>query len=147
MSRWTVWEWIAYTGLFVAAIIIAADQGVKLSPPLFEKFSRIIRSLYWAFAPLTLILLSTAILCSIEFGWIGSSLEETAELQLRFYQGRPVPTAVLVRNIWRWYSLKNIAHIMTPQGAAEAEITNIFINFNKPVGGQLKQRFSGLNRA
>jgi hypothetical protein len=27
MSRWTYWEWIAYSGLFVAAILIAADQG------------------------------------------------------------------------------------------------------------------------
>jgi hypothetical protein len=72
MRDWVFWEWVAYSALFVAAIITAADQGVKLSSEMLSRFSVLIGSPYWAFAPLMLVLLATGILFSYEMGWIGS---------------------------------------------------------------------------
>jgi hypothetical protein len=69
MSRWTFWEWVAYATIFVAAIIIAANEGVHLAPALFERFSGVVSSPYWAFAPLVLIVLGTLILIAHELGW------------------------------------------------------------------------------
>ena len=31
MSHWTVWEWIAYATLWISAIIVAVDGGLKMS--------------------------------------------------------------------------------------------------------------------
>jgi hypothetical protein len=72
MRDWVFWEWVAYSALFVAAIITAADQGVKLSSEMLSRFSVLIGSPYWAFAPLMLVLLATGILFSYEMGWIGN---------------------------------------------------------------------------
>ncbi len=74
MSKWSFFEWVAYAGMFIAALIIAADQGVKLSPDLLQQFSGVVHSPYWALAPLVLIVLATATLISREFGWIGKSV-------------------------------------------------------------------------
>jgi hypothetical protein len=73
MSRWTYWEWIAYSVLFVAAILIAADQGVKLAPELMQQFHVFIASPYWAFAPLASVILATLILLGREFGVLGKT--------------------------------------------------------------------------
>jgi hypothetical protein len=70
MSRWTFWEWVAYASIFVAAIIIAANEGVHLAPALFERFSGVVSSPYWAFAPLVLIVLGSLILIAHELGWL-----------------------------------------------------------------------------
>jgi hypothetical protein len=71
MSNWTFWEWVAYAIMFVAAILIAADQGIKLAPELLQRLNGLIASPYWAFAPLALILLATGIFVSREFKLIG----------------------------------------------------------------------------
>ena len=86
MSNWTFWEWVAYTIMFVAAVIIAADQGVKLAPDLLQNLTGIICTPYWAFAPLGLILLATAILMGREFGWLGV---KTAKNQFIFHDTPP----------------------------------------------------------
>jgi hypothetical protein len=70
MAKWTFWEWVAYAVLFFAAIVIAIDQGVKLAPDLASSAGSILASPWWAFSPLVLILLATAILVSREMGWI-----------------------------------------------------------------------------
>jgi hypothetical protein len=72
MAKWTFWEWVAYAVLFVAAIIVAADQGVKLAPDLASSTAGILHSPWWAFSPVALILLATVILISREIGWIGA---------------------------------------------------------------------------
>jgi hypothetical protein len=133
MRHWTFWEWVAYIGLSIAAIIIAADQGVKLAPELLQRFSGMITSPFWAFAPLALIILATVILIGREIGWIGPKLEDIAELHLRYYQGHPIPTAVSYKNIWRWFSLQNNLYVHTPLGLMTGSNTNIFIAFEKPV--------------
>ena len=30
MLNWGFWEWVAYAALFIGAIILATDQGIKL---------------------------------------------------------------------------------------------------------------------
>jgi hypothetical protein len=72
MADWGFWEWVAYAVLFVAAIILAADQGIKLAPDLSGSLRWLLASPWWAFAPLALILLATGILVSRELGWLGS---------------------------------------------------------------------------
>jgi len=141
MSRWTFWEWVAYAVLFVAALIVAADQGIKLSPSLMEKASGIILSSYWAFAPLVFVLLATAILIASQLGWLGSRLARSAELHLRYYGDERPPTIVSHVDVWRWYSLRNAMAVMTAQGVMSASITIIFITFDQPVlAGTLEVR-------
>ena len=78
MSSWGFWEWVAYAMLLVAALILAADQGLKLAPDLMSKMTSIVSSPIWAFAPLGLILVATGILVGREFGWLGASKAPTS---------------------------------------------------------------------
>jgi hypothetical protein len=71
MKSWTFWEWLAYAGLLVAAVIIAADTGFRISPDLSTHLPHWIHSVAWGFAPLTLIGIATCILIARAFGWIG----------------------------------------------------------------------------
>jgi hypothetical protein len=71
MPYWGFWEWLAYTGIWVSAIILAADVGLKMSPDLRKKFDPIITSPLWGFTPLVLLTISGAILLGREIGLIG----------------------------------------------------------------------------
>jgi hypothetical protein len=72
MSSWTFWNWLAYSGLFVSAIVIAVREKGKdmTSPTWFPKF---VTRINWSYVPLLLILLSTGIFLSQELGWVGST--------------------------------------------------------------------------
>src|SRR5581483_9843281 len=67
MRRWTFWEWIAYAGLYVGAVILAIDTGFKLSPDLTAP--AFLHSPWWGFAPAVLITFSTGVLLLREFGY------------------------------------------------------------------------------
>jgi hypothetical protein len=71
MSHWGFWEWLAYSGLWISAIILAADIGLKISSDLREKFASVIASPIWGFTPLILLTLSGAIFLVRETGLIG----------------------------------------------------------------------------
>src|ERR1051325_4888085 len=62
MHGWKFWDWVAYAGLFIAAIVLAADAAVKSSPTLAPAMPDWVKSEVWAFVPLLLLLLSSAIL-------------------------------------------------------------------------------------
>jgi hypothetical protein len=62
VRHWTYWEWIAYSGLFVAATIIAVDTGVRISPDLSSYVPAFVHGAIWGFAPLTLFIAATIIL-------------------------------------------------------------------------------------
>jgi hypothetical protein len=66
MHHWHFWDWAAYSTLFIGAVIIAADAGIKMAPNLKDHFSAITSSPYWGCAPLVLILLSTCIFITRE---------------------------------------------------------------------------------
>src|SRR5215469_12028315 len=62
MSEWKFWDWIAYSGIFAAALILACDTALKGAPNVALKLPVWISSPYWSFAPLCLMFLSSAIL-------------------------------------------------------------------------------------
>jgi hypothetical protein len=71
MAEWGFWEWVAYSALFVAAIILATDQGIKMAPDLASTARGLLANSIWAFTPLALVLIATGILVGREMGWIG----------------------------------------------------------------------------
>jgi hypothetical protein len=73
MSHWGFWEWLGYSTLWVAAIILAFDGGLKMTPEIPTKVpavSRFLRRRFWAFAPLALLILSAGSLVLNEFDWV-----------------------------------------------------------------------------
>jgi hypothetical protein len=79
MRHWTFWEWAAYTALFIAAVITAADNGLKQAPTVMEQLPRLFDSAWWAFSPLALIFISTIILVGREFGYFGAHSNGTRQ--------------------------------------------------------------------
>lgn len=64
MASWDFWDWVAYLCILVAALLLAAAAGLKGSPTLVpHHLPDWIRSEYWSFAPLLLLILSGAIFC------------------------------------------------------------------------------------
>jgi hypothetical protein len=60
-------------GAVYCSNIIATDQGIKLEPNLATLFGGVLKSPFWAFTPLILILIATVILVAVEFKWIGAA--------------------------------------------------------------------------
>jgi len=83
MKHWTFWEWIGYGALWVGAIVIAADQSLKLSSaPLRLYVSGLLESPLWGFSPLACLTVGSAILVSRHFEWIGRK-ERLSEIAIR----------------------------------------------------------------
>ena len=85
MEHWAFWEWIAYCTLWVAAIIIAIDGGLRMTPLVSENLPRrlqFLKSVPWAFAPLVLILVSTASFLLHEFWPSSEGRASAAKIQL-----------------------------------------------------------------
>ncbi len=47
MRHWTFWEWVAYGALFIAAMVVAADTGVRISPELAVHLPPFIHGVIW----------------------------------------------------------------------------------------------------
>jgi hypothetical protein len=60
-SHWDFWAWLAYGCIWVSALILAADAGLRLSPDLRAKVGWVVHSPVWGFTPLVLILVSGVI--------------------------------------------------------------------------------------
>src|SRR4051812_30230418 len=71
MRHWTFWEWLAYACLFLGAMILAADTGIRLAPELGTLLP-FIHGPLWGFAPLAFLLLATIIMLAREFVFVGS---------------------------------------------------------------------------
>jgi hypothetical protein len=69
MRYWTFWEWVAYAALFVAAMIIAAETGVRIAPDLTAHAPDFMHSAIWGFAPIVLVVGATIILLLHEFAF------------------------------------------------------------------------------
>jgi hypothetical protein len=70
MARWGFWDWVAYGCLFIAAAVLAADQGLKGAPNVAAHLPSILSADILAFAPLGLVLIGSAILVIKDFGWL-----------------------------------------------------------------------------
>lgn len=62
MREWRFWDWIGYACLFIAALVEAAEEALKHAPRIDAVMPSFISSGIWAFMPLILILVGTAIL-------------------------------------------------------------------------------------
>jgi hypothetical protein len=79
MREWKFWDWVAYSGLSIAAMIVAADSALKSAPALLEQLPEFIHSSWWGFAPLVLILVTTGIFLARV---LGTSTPKTLPLPL-----------------------------------------------------------------
>src|ERR1051326_2241480 len=67
MVGWGFWEWLAYAGIAIAAIMLALDAGVKQSPDLNLRFAWLLANRVWAFTPFVLILVSAVAIAITRF--------------------------------------------------------------------------------
>jgi hypothetical protein len=132
MSHWVFWEWVAYTGLFIAACILAMDMGVKVATSKARKYFKFIEHPLWAFAPLFFVVASTGILLAHEFGLIGSG----KKLEFTWQGGVPhivVPCRLFINEqvilddrIYRNCTFENVTFMFN--GTAPFELTGNHIN-------------------
>jgi len=64
MWDWTFWELVGYSTLWVSAIIIAIDGGLKMAPQVANQLPRSLSFLNrpaWAFAPFAFLVIGTII--------------------------------------------------------------------------------------
>jgi hypothetical protein len=70
MPGWGFWEWLAYICIFVAALMLAADTGMKSSDR-FTAISTALRSsAWWNMAPLLMLCISAAVVLAYQVGVI-----------------------------------------------------------------------------
>jgi hypothetical protein len=161
MRHWTFWEWVAYGALFIAAMVVAADTGVRISPELAVHLPPFIHGVIWGTAPLAFVLLATTILVLREFFFKKHPSTTTpltpqaipTRLQLQFHPDSITPDALHLENIWRWYTLCNVYEIHEPPSKQHKEgriIVSknwaIFIVCDKPVAvRQVLARWIGVS--
>lgn len=73
--RWKFWEWIAYGGIAVAAIMLAVTTGFReASPPVM--LPHFLDTSVWGFTPLALLIVSAVVILARALGWIGKASPE-----------------------------------------------------------------------
>jgi hypothetical protein len=150
MRHWTFWEWVAYGALFVAAMIIAADTGVRITPELAAHLPSFIHGFIWGVTPIAFVLVATAILLLQEFvirpqpqsemtGTVAPKPIPTS-LRLQFNPNSITPTNLHLENIWYWYALCHIFTAIEGPSKAhkkgrqiETKQWTIFLIFDQPV--------------
>jgi hypothetical protein len=146
MRHWKFWEWAAYGSLFVAAMIVAAETGVRIAPDLFGYVPEFVRGAVWGLAPLTLVVVATIILLLREFVFfppkeaVGVPQPIPTHLRLQFQPNSANPRNLLAENVWYWYALCNIFKTVEPPSelfkngrTSEHKFWSLFLVFDKPV--------------
>lgn len=136
MSDWRFWDWVAYAILFVAAMIIAIDTGIRLSPVTWPHIPEFLHSGWWGFAPLALLIIATLILLARGLGWIGRrKMSASAEISLRIHGDDRAPTKLTEKNVWAFYYLRNEMTTVHPQSGAQVTRTigNLVLIFDNPI--------------
>jgi hypothetical protein len=62
MGSWGFWDWVGYSGFFIAAAIISLNQALSSTTNLKEWAAPILRSGWWSHVPLTFMILATLVL-------------------------------------------------------------------------------------
>jgi hypothetical protein len=73
MAHWDFWAWLAYSGLWIGALVLFADGALKSAskvPKRWPGLRRIRESRTWSFVPVIFATLATLILLGQEFGWL-----------------------------------------------------------------------------
>jgi hypothetical protein len=142
MQSWGFWEWLTYSSIGVAAVILAADAALKGSPDVARSMSGLLSNRIWGFAPLALISLSAVLILAAHFGLIGirapaetDQAVPNAEVSLRFTGDMRAPERLSFNNVYRWYYLRNMIVMIDKNTGQETtrSIGNLFLTFEKPV--------------
>lgn len=121
MREWSFWEWMAYAALALAAIIQAAEGGLKEAPQLAAKMPEILPSEISAFVPLALVVLATLILL-VRHGPHRRPADNPhpsldTHIRVQFHHGTQEPDTIDSKNIFRCYSTAALVEQQqTPQG-------------------------------
>jgi hypothetical protein len=78
MGQWGVWDWIGFGSLWTGAIVMAFEGALAWAPRFREVVPRFFKSSFWAFVPLALLIISTAVLGARAVGWIGGPSKPAA---------------------------------------------------------------------
>jgi hypothetical protein len=88
VAEWTALEWIGYATLWVAAVILAADTGLRMSTELRPRFTGLLNNSYWGFTPLILLTIGALAFVANEFHLIDRLLATTPDRHLTTYQSQ-----------------------------------------------------------
>lgn len=119
MRHWSYWEWLAYVCLFVGAVIIAADTGIRISPDLSGYLPNFFHGPIWGFAPLILVLIATGVLVSREY-----------RKPVTVAGGNPAAFALAIPKGLKWLSSYDIleladASLLEKRSAAKADLEQV----------------------
>ncbi|MCW5590686.1 MAG: hypothetical protein KIS74_01180 [Burkholderiales bacterium] len=155
MSSWSFWDWLTYTCIGIAALVLALDQAIKGSPQLLGAFSGLLVKPSWNYAPLALIALSGVLLVlkqlnvldpkgtnhhvepavSDEVGYIKT------KVRLQFFGDQRIPHEVSSENVAVWFAYFSASLSITPMDANGKPIDGgmqippnwvIFVALDKP---------------
>jgi hypothetical protein len=69
-GKWTVWDYVAYTGVYIGAAILAVEAWLQNAPRLRAQVTGIVDGWLWGITPILLLSASGAIWLAQRFGWI-----------------------------------------------------------------------------
>lgn len=138
--RLKFWDVLAYAVIFVAAVMLAVDTGIKQNVRLAAHMPDFLEGPLWGFTPLVLLLVGAGLVVWQHGPWArvkaSASAPVPAEtyLRLQFNHGNLLPQAVGLANIWRWYALYNDFAVIGPEGVqAHARSWSVFMMYDSPV--------------
>jgi hypothetical protein len=95
MPNWGPMDWLAYITLYLAAFILAIVQGSRdMTSPSW--LPNIFFKIPWSYIPLFLLLITTGIFLSKQFGWIGSSPKKADRTTLSQQDWNKIPKTAIV---------------------------------------------------
>jgi hypothetical protein len=127
MGHWSFWEWVAYSTLWVGAIILAVDGGLKWYPDVRDNsprwFRSVVASPWWAFSPLGFVIFATLILFTHEFtpSFLSPSVD-TARLEIVNWKfippGEPRPPQFGITGIAADIFIQNRSDVVVVSGVS-----------------------------
>jgi hypothetical protein len=156
MSNWSFWDWLTYTCIGVAALVLALDQAIKGSPVVLGSLSGLLARSTWNYAPLALIGLSSILLVLRQLHVLGAKHEaqrsnqgerdpepksiKTA-LRLQFFGDYRIPHEISSDNVASCFAYYSPSLSITPKDASGNTIAGgmeippnwaIFLALDKP---------------
>jgi hypothetical protein len=70
MIGWGFWDWVAYSTLYIGAIIFAIETAISSSASIRAHIPNFIKSNIWAFIPAILLTMATIVFIFNTIGWL-----------------------------------------------------------------------------